>query len=107
MSVVPLSPQPASSAEHDNTSVRVCLRVRPLLPYEQTVNAQKVLSYPNPNQLSLTNHNTHHAFTFDYVFDDFSTQQQVYLAAIQPLVHSFLAGYNTTILAYGQTGSGK
>ena len=109
MSVVPLSPQPASSAasEHDNTSVRVCLRVRPLLPYEQSVNAQKVLSYPNPNQLSLAHHNTSHAFTFDFVFDDFSSQSQVYAAAIQPLVDSFLAGYNTTILAYGQTGSGK
>ena len=107
MSVVPLSPQPASSAEHDNTSVRVCLRVRPLLPYEQTVNAQKVLSYPNPNQLSLNQHGNHHAFTFDYVFDDFSTQSAVYSAAIQPLVDSFLSGYNTTILAYGQTGSGK
>ena len=108
MSVVPLSSQPPSSSpEHDNTSVRVCLRVRPLLPYEQTVNAQKILSYPNPNQLSLTHHNTNHAFTFDYVFDDFSSQSQVYTAAIQPLVDSFLAGYNTTILAYGQTGSGK
>ena len=108
MSVVPLSLQPpSSSSDHDNTSVRVCLRVRPLLPYEQTVNAQKILSYPNPNQLSLVHHNTHHAFTFDYVFDDFSSQSQVYAAAIQPLVDSFLAGYNTTILAYGQTGSGK
>ena len=98
---------PSSSSSPDNTSVRVCVRVRPLLPYELTIAAQKVLSYPSPNQLCIGHHSNPRPFTFDFVFDDFASQQRVYSDCVQPLVDSFTAGYNTTILAYGQTGSGK
>jgi len=53
--------------------------------------------------------NTHtvHNFTFDSVYDDQSTQAEVYESAAQPAVMSILQGYNATILAYGQTGTGK
>ena len=46
-------------------------------------------------------------FTFDHVFTEDSTQQEVYSAAAQPAVVSALQGYNATIIAYGQTGTGK
>ena len=49
----------------------------------------------------------HHRFTFDYVFDQDSTQLEVYLKAAKPVVSSILEGYNSTIFAYGQTGTGK
>ena len=49
----------------------------------------------------------HHRFTFDYIFDQDSTQLEVYLKAAKPAVLSLLEGYNSTIFAYGQTGTGK
>ena len=48
-----------------------------------------------------------HRFTFDYIFDQDSTQVELYLKAAKPSVQSLLEGYNSTILAYGQTGTGK
>ena len=46
-------------------------------------------------------------FTFDYIFDQDSTQLEVYEEAVVDLVDAALMGNNATILAYGQTGSGK
>lgn len=48
-----------------------------------------------------------HVFTFDYVYDQDSTQQQVYDNTARSVVDSSLQGYNATIFAYGQTGTGK
>ncbi|CBH14884.1 kinesin, putative [Trypanosoma brucei gambiense DAL972] len=47
------------------------------------------------------------AFTFDHIFDQESTQLDVYDEAVADLVDMSLTGANSTILAYGQTGSGK
>lgn len=47
------------------------------------------------------------SFTFDYIFDQDSTQLEVYEEAVVDLVDAALGGNNATILAYGQTGSGK
>jgi hypothetical protein len=55
----------------------------------------------NPNLFQL------HRFTFDYVFDMDSNQQEVYDQTAKPAVISILEGYNSTIFAYGQTGTGK
>ena len=46
-------------------------------------------------------------FTFDYVFDQNRTQEEVYRKIGLPIVESVLKGYNGTVMAYGQTGSGK
>jgi kinesin family protein 3/17 len=54
-----------------------------------------------------TNMFTMHAFTFDYVYDQDSSQVEVYENTAKPAVMSTLQGYNATILAYGQTGTGK
>lgn len=48
-----------------------------------------------------------HTFTFDHVYDQFSSQQLVYDSTAKPVVTSSLEGYNATIFAYGQTGTGK
>lgn len=46
-------------------------------------------------------------FSFDYIFDQESTQLEVYEESVLDLVDAALIGANATILAYGQTGSGK
>ena len=49
----------------------------------------------------------YHNFTFDYVYDQNSTQDEVYEHSGKPAVLSVLEGYNATLLAYGQSGTGK
>ena len=48
-----------------------------------------------------------HRFTFDYVFDLDSSQEDIYKNCARSTVLSMLEGYNSTIFAYGQTGTGK
>jgi hypothetical protein len=47
------------------------------------------------------------AFTFDHVFGEQSTQEQLYDQFVAPYTGKFIAGYNVTVFAYGQTGTGK
>uniref|UniRef100_A0A2K6G0P1 Kinesin-like protein n=1 Tax=Propithecus coquereli TaxID=379532 RepID=A0A2K6G0P1_PROCO len=46
-------------------------------------------------------------FVFDAVFDETSTQLEVFEHTTKPILRSFLNGYNCTVLAYGATGAGK
>ena len=46
-------------------------------------------------------------FSFDHVFSESSTTQQLYDALVQPVVSRVTLGQNGTILCYGQTSSGK
>jgi kinesin family protein 4/21/27 len=45
---------------------------------------------------------TQKSFTFDYLFDENTTQEDLYNRSVAPLVDRFLEGFNATILAYGQ-----
>uniref|UniRef100_A0A8C4H0T8 Kinesin family member 21B n=1 Tax=Dicentrarchus labrax TaxID=13489 RepID=A0A8C4H0T8_DICLA len=47
------------------------------------------------------------AFTYDFVFDINSEQQNIYQACVYKLIEGCFEGYNATVFAYGQTGSGK
>jgi len=60
------------------------------------------ISIQNPNK-----ENSPKGFTFDAVYDQYSTQKMVYDETAFPLVESVLDGFNGTIFAYGQTGCGK
>ena len=46
-------------------------------------------------------------FAFDRVFDENTTQGEVYEATTRGLLDSVLDGYNATVFAYGATGCGK
>jgi hypothetical protein len=46
------------------------------------------------------------SFAFDRVFDETSTQREIY-STVQDTALDVMKGYNGTIFAYGQTGSGK
>ncbi|NXO83035.1 KI18A protein, partial [Sitta europaea] len=46
-------------------------------------------------------------FMFDAVFDDSSSQLEVFEHTTKNLIEGFLNGYNCTVLAYGATGAGK
>jgi len=42
------------------------------------------------------------AFTFDYVFNIDSQQEEIYLQCIEKLIEGCFEGYNATVFAYGQ-----
>eukprot|EP00697_Spironema_sp_BW2_P004035 gnl/Spiro4/15435_TR8304_c0_g2_i1.p1 gnl/Spiro4/15435_TR8304_c0_g2~~gnl/Spiro4/15435_TR8304_c0_g2_i1.p1 ORF type:complete len:880 (-),score=381.47 gnl/Spiro4/15435_TR8304_c0_g2_i1:99-2651(-) len=46
-------------------------------------------------------------FRFDKVYGCESTQEDVFLCSVKPIVEQVLDGFNCTIFAYGQTGTGK
>ncbi|NXS09463.1 KI18A protein, partial [Neodrepanis coruscans] len=46
-------------------------------------------------------------FMFDAIFDEDSSQLEVFEHTTKSLIDGFLNGYNCTVLAYGATGAGK
>ncbi|EDL95927.1 kinesin family member 4 [Rattus norvegicus] len=85
--------------------VRVALRCRPLVSKEINEGCQTCLSFvPGEPQVVV---GTDKSFTYDFVFDPSTEQEEVFNTAVAPLIKGVFKGYNATVLAYGQTGSGK
>eukprot|EP00743_Colponemidia_sp_Colp-15_P008644 GILK01009407.1.p1 GENE.GILK01009407.1~~GILK01009407.1.p1 ORF type:complete len:1148 (+),score=247.81 GILK01009407.1:126-3569(+) len=109
----------------NNDNFKVVIRTRPPLPREldagkrfrnivQVDESMKKITMteylaadPNFEPVDSASAYTHHVFTFDHVYDQDSSQAEVYDTTAQAAVMSTLEGYNATILAYGQTGTGK
>ena len=91
-------------------------RVRPLSRAELGQGEDKVLSVSGcslalhvAGQAAPLRSGTHSQtknFKLDCVFDESSTQEEVFFY-IEPLLQGFIEGYNTTIFTYGQSGTGK
>mmetsp|Transcript_36828 Transcript_36828/g.84268 ORF Transcript_36828/g.84268 Transcript_36828/m.84268 type:complete len:991 (-) Transcript_36828:191-3163(-) len=79
-------------------NIKVVVRVRPSQGDRciECDGASKTLVLPRVRQ----------QYLFDGVCDEKVTQQEVF-EVVEPLINTFLDGYNATIFAYGQTGSGK
>ncbi|XP_005376935.1 PREDICTED: chromosome-associated kinesin KIF4A-like [Chinchilla lanigera] len=85
--------------------VKVALRCRPLVSKEISEGCHMCLSFvPGEPQVLV---GTDKCFTYDFVFDPSTEQEEVFNTAVAPLIQGVLEGYNATVLAYGQTGSGK
>ena len=99
--------------------VQVAVRIRPLLPLERQEPCMNILDEPIganfPDQeleevatsVQIGGRRSGVTYTFDCVYGSNTTQSQLYLHSVVPLLNACLEGYNATILAYGQTGSGK
>ncbi|XP_059808842.1 kinesin-like protein kif7 isoform X4 [Hypanus sabinus] len=100
-----MPPKSSGSTKTEETAVKVAVRVRPLLPKEVLHGHQSCVHVDfNSQQLTL-GHSRH--FQFDMIFDQISSQEEVYKSCVEPLVEAFFEGFNATVFAYGQTGSGK
>lgn len=113
--------------ETNNENVKVFCRIRPPVEHEKCksgsssifsisspFSSRKCISVPKTHGASKTINvhlkstpQTPKSFTFDRVFDEESSQNDVFQIVGVPLTRACLAGYNGTIFAYGQTGSGK
>ncbi|CAL6102262.1 Kinesin-16 [Hexamita inflata] len=98
------------------SNVFVAVRIRPLIGREISHNEVSIVE-ANENTVHMresmnqqnddTNVYSTYKFTYDAVFNEETTQEEVYTKAAQQTVTNFLEGYNGCIMAYGQTGSGK
>ncbi|XP_060526968.1 chromosome-associated kinesin KIF4A-like [Cylas formicarius] len=91
---------------NDTCSVKVAVRVRPLVPFEISRGCKEVLEIVPENEQILVRP-IHKPFTFNYVLGVDSTQVDLYERCVEPLLQNLFEGFNVTILAYGQNGSGK
>eukprot|EP01063_Lacrimia_lanifica_P010926 TRINITY_DN1768_c1_g3_i1.p1 TRINITY_DN1768_c1_g3~~TRINITY_DN1768_c1_g3_i1.p1 ORF type:complete len:1110 (+),score=579.53 TRINITY_DN1768_c1_g3_i1:108-3437(+) len=89
-------------------NIRVVIRKRPMSDAEKQ-NCKETVHL----DLAMGSVSVHHSigepdrWTFDAVYDNTFTQQNIFKAEVLPLVQSVLDGYNSTVFAYGQSGSGK
>ncbi|KAI5466828.1 P-loop containing nucleoside triphosphate hydrolase protein [Mariannaea sp. PMI_226] len=95
-------------------SVRVVARIRPLLEKEldkdiivraDSVESSKpntIVKIPNPK-----NEAEEFSFAFNGVYDQSTTQEQLFTSEVAPYLKSLFQGIDVTIFAYGVTGTGK
>lgn len=85
--------------------VKVAVRIRPQLSKEKIEGCHICTSVtPGEPQVLLGKDK---AFTYDFVFDLDTWQEQIYSTCVSKLIEGCFEGYNATVLAYGQTGAGK
>ncbi|DBA01087.1 TPA: LOW QUALITY PROTEIN: hypothetical protein N0F65_001715 [Lagenidium giganteum] len=83
---------------NDSAFVKKCVSVPSSDPLQQTVLVHLKHGGQNGAQKM---------FTFDRVFGEDATQNELFDVVGTPITRACLEGYNGTIFAYGQTGSGK
>jgi Kinesin motor domain len=89
-----------STIDPTSNKVRVCVRSRPLTIRE--ARGRRCLSIIN-DRINIGDK----SFFYDSVFDEYSTQADIYDTCIARLIEGCFQGFNATVFAYGQTGSGK
>ncbi|KAL9642704.1 hypothetical protein ABK040_009783 [Willaertia magna] len=96
-------------SDGDETGIKVCVRIRPMNDRELRVGAKACLSVNKPTSQVIMKRKDKEdkSFYFDAVFDNNSSQQEVFEGTGQKIVERFTFGFNACIFAYGQTGSGK
>ncbi|KAI1849682.1 hypothetical protein JX266_004631 [Neoarthrinium moseri] len=97
-----------------NMSVRVVARIRPLLPQEldkdiivhaastEDGKPDTLVRIPSPK-----NEAEEFTFAFNGVYDQPTTQEELFSAEVAPHLKSLFQGLDVTIFAYGVTGTGK
>ena len=100
-----------SNLLQNNTFISVYCRFRPInkLEQEHSKNSTcvKILS---DKQIAIHNDTSEYFqqnFSFDKVFSQTTTQEEVFQDTSKEIINSVIQGYNGTIMAYGQTSSGK
>ncbi|XP_034273103.1 kinesin-like protein KIF18A [Pantherophis guttatus] len=118
----------ATDEENVCNHIKVVIRVRPENPKERDGNFQKVVQVVDkhilvfdpkveevsffhgkklPNRDITKRQNKDLKFVFDAIFDEHSTQLEIFEDTTKIFLDGFLNGYNCTVLAYGATGAGK
>ena len=88
-------------------NVKVVVRARPPSQEEIAKSNPQILSTIGMKEIAIRYKSTKKVFTFDRVYSQYTSQEELFNYSVKPLVNEVLDGYNATIFAYGQTGTGK
>ena len=89
--------------------VKVSVRVRPFLDSEKAIDPTSPIESIDKkrNVITILKEYDKKTFTYDHLYNDKSTQSEIFDETSKDVVKSVLKGFNGTIFAYGQTGTGK
>ena len=78
-------------------AVRVGVRVRPLSCNEVASDSRISLCHPSRDSVKIGDGSGDKTFTFDNVFPSNTSQSDLFNATAEPMIKSFLDGYNVTV----------
>ncbi|XP_060520621.1 kinesin-like protein KIF11-B isoform X2 [Cylas formicarius] len=84
-------------------NIKVVVRVRPITRDENGKKIKSVVYCASSKEIQVRERK----YQFDKVFPPESSQMDIYLYAVSPMISDVIAGYNCTVFAYGPTGTGK
>lgn len=85
-----------------SSNIKVCCRFRPKNDIEKREERNSVKTVQlEDNNVKISDSGE---YNFDHVFDENSTQEDIFNTSIAPMVNDVLNGFNCTVFAYGQTG---
>lgn len=99
-----------------STTISVAVRKRPKIKKEDRENdvvrsegadGSVITVYAPKMRVDLTPVIEPNTFTYDHVFDERATNDDVYRATTKPLLETVRRGGSAVVFAFGQTGSGK
>ena len=92
----------------EESNVKVVIRVRPFIGREIKLKDKKCVKINDAdNSIFINDGERAKQFTYDAIFDEKSTQDQIFENGPKQIIDKTLQGFNGCIFAYGQTGSGK
>ncbi|KAI4988346.1 hypothetical protein ZWY2020_029976 [Hordeum vulgare] len=102
------APQPAAAPAQqkpadDEPAVKVVVRVRPAVSLPVDGKDLFFVRRTSPDSIAVGDR----AFAVDGFLDDRASQEDVFQQVGVPMIHSALAGFNTSLVCYGQSGTGK
>ncbi|XP_051530940.1 kinesin-like protein KIF22 [Myxocyprinus asiaticus] len=100
----------AAAGSKRTSRVRVAVRLRPYLDKQDEKGEGPCVRGLGPQKLEIINWRNA-TETLEYQFDVFhgeqTTQQEVFLTSVKPILPHILSGQNASVFAYGPTGAGK
>jgi hypothetical protein len=100
-----------------NEAFRICVRKRPLLPFERAQGSYEVAHVSGNHSILLHEGKlarngrllsmSHHQFAVDNVYDENTSNDELCRQVVDPLLSWAERGNKATMLCFGQTGTGK
>ncbi|XP_068919421.1 kinesin-like protein KIF22 isoform X2 [Petaurus breviceps papuanus] len=90
--------------------VRVAVRLRPFVEEASSTNESSCVRGLDSCSLEIANgRNSQETlkYQFDAFYGETSTQQDIYVGFVHPILRHLMNGQNASVLAYGPTGAGK
>ena len=102
--------------QKNSYNILVAVRVRPLNKKEELISTDETITVENKNVILLKDPNGYinpnnirakeQFLNFDYAFDKYETQENIFNNTTKFLINGVVNGYNATVFAYGATGAG-